>query len=447
MNSFDVHFTDCAARSGGIAWAQQDIYGFVYGGRNQAGQRSPDLRGTVDPECEPSADDCRSAIRILVSRHEALRTTFTAGDGGFLAQHVADEGTIPVLVGDVDVVGAGREEQAVSRLTDLLTDRQIDVTAELPLRVGLVTASRTVRRIIVVISRMVVDGWGFENLLQDFVREVVAVRRAGGAPPRAFQQLDQWEWERSEQGAMRAKAALSYRSKLLDKSAGSPDPRSVPGTPVGRMRRGGLSLGAEFTASLRQASSSLSTSTSALLLTSCALAASDTLGAADVLLHLHCANRFDPPRIRSVTRLKSMALMPYRRESQVLSAEAKRVWRSALLAYLHAQVPPGVAAEIIRRAENRLLVEFNDRRTLADEVEGDPLGGADLTEYSTSEIDVIDSVRQAVGPHMGFSIDPRGNRLGLSVKLESNVLRDEEIVSTLTRIRESLQKGPVDGEP
>ncbi|MEH0542261.1 hypothetical protein QA802_03950 [Streptomyces sp. B21-105] len=92
-------------------------------------------------------------------------------------------------------------------------------------------------------------------------------------------------------------------------------------------------------------------------------------------------------------------------------------------------------------------MEFNDRRTLADEVEGDPLGGADLTEYSTSEVDVVDSVRQAGGPHMGFSIDPRGGRLGLSVKLESNVLRDEEIVSTLTRIRESLQKGPIDGEP
>jgi hypothetical protein len=118
-------------------------------------------------------------------------------------------------------------------------------------------------------------------------------------------------------------------------------------------------LGAEFTASLRHASSSLSTSTSALLLTSCALAASDTLELADLLLHPHCANRFDPPRMRSVTRLKSMSLMPYRRESQVISAEAKRVWRSALVAYQHAHVPPGEAAEIIRRAENRLLVEFN----------------------------------------------------------------------------------------
>ncbi|MFD4635239.1 hypothetical protein ACFVYR_37315 [Streptomyces sp. NPDC058284] len=85
-------------------------------------------------------------------------------------------------------------------------------------------------------------------------------------------------------------------------------------------------------------------------------------------------------------------------------------------------------------------MEFNDRRTLADEVEGDPMGGADLAECSTSEVDVVDSVRQAGGPHMGFPFDPRGDSLGLSVKAESNVLRDKEIVSTLTRIRESLQK-------
>jgi hypothetical protein len=131
--------------------------------------------------------------------------------------------------------------------------------------------------------------------------------------------------------------------------------------------------------------------------------------------------------------------MPYRQESYDFSAEAKRVWRSALVAYMHAQVPPGEGAEIIRGAEHPFFVEFNDRRMLADRVDGDPLGAADLTEYSTSKVDVVDSVRQSGGPYMGFSVDPQAGLTGLSVKLESNILRDEEIVSTLTSIRESVQ--------
>jgi hypothetical protein len=131
--------------------------------------------------------------------------------------------------------------------------------------------------------------------------------------------------------------------------------------------------------------------------------------------------------------------MSYRQESYEISEEVKRVWRSALVAYQHAQVPPSEEAEIVRRAENRFFVEFNDRHALAERVDGDPLGGADLTEYSTSKINVVASARRSGGPYMGFSVDPRPGLRGVSVRLESNVLHDEEIVSTLTSVRESLQ--------
>jgi hypothetical protein len=392
------------------------------------------------------------AIRTLVSRHEALRTTFTVASGEFLSQHVSGRGMIPVTIYDA---APGKEEQAAVRLAGLLTDRQIDVTVEFPIRVGLITASGAVHRIVVAISRMVTDGWGFGNLLQDLLREVDtsqtgASHRNDDHPTSLFHQLDQWEWERSAHGMMRGKAALAYRMRLLEKCEAISDQRAARLAPVvGHMRRGELSLGAEFTASLKRISNSLSVSTSTVLLTSSALAVSKTLGVADLIFHLHCANRPAPDQGRSVTRLKSMSLMPYRQASDAFSAEAKTVSRSALVAYRHAMVPQSECVEIIRRAGYPFLVEFNDRRTLPGrsdrrtlpgKIKRDQLNDADIPDCATSKVDVTESTRRSIGPYIGFMVDPKVSLMGVSIKLVSNILRDEEIISTLASTRDSLQR-------
>jgi hypothetical protein len=137
-----------------------------------------------------------------------------------------------------------------------------------------------------------------------------------------------------------------------------------------------------------------------------------------------------------VTRLKGMSLLPYDRGLRTADDEVQGVWRSLLTAYQHAQSPPEAAAEIFREADDPFLVEFNDRRPIADEMGADLVGRADPTDYSPSEVRIVDSERVVTTPHMGFSMDPEVGSLGMSVKLESNILSDDQIGSVLTTIRE-----------
>jgi hypothetical protein len=112
-------------------------------------------------------------------------------------------------------------------------------------------------------------------------------------------------------------------------------------------------------------------------------------------------------------------------------------------------VPQSECVEIIRRAGYPFLVEFNDRRTLPGrsdrrtlpgKIKRDQLNDADIPDCTTSKVDVTESTRRSIGPYIGFMVDPKVSLMGVSIKLVSNILRDEEIISTLASTRDSLQR-------
>ncbi|GGY15925.1 condensation domain-containing protein [Streptomyces djakartensis] len=441
MSFLEVRFDGCSDRFGGITWAQQDIYGFIYGSESQTAQEKPDLQDVLKFPGSLTPEACQDVLRELVTRQEALRTTFEQGEGEFLSQHVCGEGTMPVVTCRA---AADQQERATAHLQETLTAEPIDVTSEFPVRFGLVIESERVRRIVVVISHMVVDGWGLENLLQDLHRLLSDPGSDGPAVP-TFHQLDQWEWERSKHGVMRADAALSYRRQLLEHSGTNAKAAGAPSRPLRPMRRGGLSLDAGPALALARASQAMSMSSSAALLALCADAASEVLQRDRLIFNLHCGNRFRPALRDSVTRLKSMSLMPYERGTDSFENSANRVWKSLLVAHQHAQLPPGEAETILRRSGPHFLMGFNDRRPIADGVGGQLLGSADRTEYSDTSVTLVDSVAVSNSPHLEFAIDPNPGCAGLSVKLESNVLEDDEIIWALTRIEERIRRLPSAG--
>jgi hypothetical protein len=200
----DLDFNGGSIRSGGLTWAQQDIYGFVYGDAHEQKQHSPDLSIALEVPAGPPVASCIQALRAVVLCHEALRTTFVADNGTFARQQVHGEGRIPIRS---CVADAGDIDRATEHLRTSLTELQLDVTTEFPLRVGLVEVRGTVMRILLVTSRMTVDGWGFQNLIQDLQHELYSTTAASTA---GFHQIDQFEWETSKRGRHRADAAAAY---------------------------------------------------------------------------------------------------------------------------------------------------------------------------------------------------------------------------------------------
>ncbi|MGW4905327.1 condensation domain-containing protein [Streptomyces sp. NPDC004270] len=431
----DVQFSGLGTRESGITWAQEDIYGFVYGDNFQVRRKDPDLRYAVNLRDGVPPEAARAAVLALVARHEALRTRFTPGNDGFRSQYVADEGTVLVRTCNT---GAAGVEEAAARLTRLLTEEAIDVTTEFPVRFGFVLAAGLVRRVIVAASHMVVDGWGLENLLADLRRHLTDSKPDDDASVRpGFHQIDQWQWERSRHGTMRAAAALEYRRKLLRESSEVPRRKDILFTSARPIRHGELQLGADFLTYVESAAKELVLSTSAVLLTLCARAASTVLGVDRLIFHLHCANRFGPPQDSSVTCLKSMSLMPYEAGAASFRDEARQTWKSLLIAHHHAQCPPAEAEQLRSRVDHPFFMEFNDTRLISDRGdENPPTGNEPVRRLTDSAVTVVESNEVATDPRMKFSIGTDPYSSGSSVTLESNFLTDDEMVRTIFAVAE-----------
>lgn len=444
----DLDFDGAGTRSGGLTWAQQDIYGFVYGSSVDAKQENADTADVIDVADGLSVGDCLRILRAAVVRHQALRTKFTFHDSVSASQRVYGEGAIPVLVHstrDCDV------DEATRRVGGLLTGEPLDVTVQFPLRVGLVEGPAGVARIVLVASRMVVDGWGFQNLSNELQEGMGHSRPDDHGSSPGFHQLDQLDWEKSRYGKQRADAAVSYRRRIFEEFAGTSAKADFSGAADRPVRLGRVTLGSDFSETLRRVSRERNTSASSVLLASYALAVSENVTLDEFVLHIHTANRFDPTRAKSVTRLKGMSVMPYRRRSHGIEEEIKSVAASVLPAYRNSQFPPGPGPGTVesvglsRRSGHPFFAEFNDRRII-------PHGfDAELARSSPNSPDGDDSMSRAEGatvadsnrttwdPYLCLAIDGAPSD-GMSLELDTNILPDEKIVSTVVAFVERIMR-------
>ncbi|MEO3802520.1 condensation domain-containing protein [Nonomuraea sp. B1E8] len=187
MDSLPLEFSECRVGSGPLAWAQKGMW-------NNIRALTPDdqhlnVTLTLDvPDGGSSVDRVLTALRTLVARHDALRTTFRRGDDGQPVQTMAGQGAIPVTL------AAGPD--AVRRLSDAqsgLGARRFDLEVDLPLRVGLAMAGDRVRTVVLCLSHLVVDGWA-SLLLQEELAALLAGARA--LPPVTRQPIEQARYER-----------------------------------------------------------------------------------------------------------------------------------------------------------------------------------------------------------------------------------------------------------
>src|SRR3984957_10217322 len=157
-------------------------------------------------------DDVIAAWRVLMARHEALRTSYPPGPKP--VQGVRRSGELVIDVYEAGPQPAEIWPDLTAELARRLRSTEFDVTTELPVRVGGALANGVPRSAVVVLSHVAVDFGSMELLGREF-SALAANPASADLPPAGHQPLDRPADERSPRGRSRADAALrSWRHQL-----------------------------------------------------------------------------------------------------------------------------------------------------------------------------------------------------------------------------------------
>ena len=161
--------------------------------------------------------DLAAVLRELVTRHPALRTTFTPGQDGSLGQVQHGSGTLRVRHFAAD---RGQAEAVAQSLLAIDRRERFELSAQPPIRVIAVGSEDTVYAIALIVSHITSDGGGMEVLVDD-LRRLAAHRRRDPSrvPPRPDGRTprEQAEYEAGPIAQRRSAAAQElWRAVLAD---------------------------------------------------------------------------------------------------------------------------------------------------------------------------------------------------------------------------------------
>jgi len=189
--------------------------------------------------------DIAAAFAVLMARHEALRTSYTAD-----RQQVHDIGELPIEVHRLTAAELALADDAIAEsLVAGLRGEGVDFTSGLPLRVAVGVDGDVPRVAVVVYSHVAVDFASMVLIGSQFTALAAdpAVREVGSG---GHQPLDQAAVEESVRGRKAAEAALRYWESHLRTAPQSMYPVPPPSVPGEGLRTGilvsraaGLALG------------------------------------------------------------------------------------------------------------------------------------------------------------------------------------------------------------
>jgi amino acid adenylation domain-containing protein len=176
-----------------------------------------------------------AALRDVLIRHEVLRTVFPA-EGGLPYQRVLDPAEVEVSLPVTEVPAAGDTAGAagdtVAGLVASLTGRWFDLSAEIPVRAGLLVTGPGRQVLVLVVHHIASDGWSLGPLARD-ISVAYTARREGREPgwvPLPVQYADYALWQRellgdaADPGSL-AGVQLGYWRQVL---AGAPGELALP---------------------------------------------------------------------------------------------------------------------------------------------------------------------------------------------------------------------------
>lgn len=180
-----------------------------------------DLQGDLD------VDALRSAVRHLVQRHAALRTT-VIDERGVPRQRFRSD--LPEDVVLWENLAAGDADTAAARLAETTRaecDHVFDLAAGPLLRVRLVTVGRTTHRLMTNVHHIVSDGWSMTTLQRELAASYAAFRRGREPVPPAlpidYADYSMWQEEQAAKGHF--EADLAYWTEAM---RGAPAATELP---------------------------------------------------------------------------------------------------------------------------------------------------------------------------------------------------------------------------
>ncbi|MFI2612138.1 amino acid adenylation domain-containing protein [Kitasatospora sp. NPDC018619] len=149
---------------------------------------------------ELDAASAEEALRGLVARHEALRTTFDVVDGR-ASQRVHDAVPVPVRHLDLSALPAAERDRELDALLREHAARPFDLRRGPLLRVVLVRLSEREHLLLLDMHHIVTDGWSKDVLAREFcaLYEQAATGEPAGLAPLPVRYADYAVWQRAEE--------------------------------------------------------------------------------------------------------------------------------------------------------------------------------------------------------------------------------------------------------
>ncbi|MEP1076598.1 amino acid adenylation domain-containing protein [Leptolyngbya sp. PL-A3] len=168
------------------------------------------LNGRID------RDALEQAFNIIVSRHDALRTTFSRVDGQPV-QAIAPEVKIPLATVDLQSIPEAECDRVIQQLTTAEAQRPFNLQTDPLLRVTLLQVRPTESILLLTLHHIVADGWSLGVLNRELAAIYTALvqGRAPALPALPIQYPDFACWQRDTLQGDVLEAQLSYwRSQL-----------------------------------------------------------------------------------------------------------------------------------------------------------------------------------------------------------------------------------------
>jgi condensation domain-containing protein len=344
-------------------------------------------------------NDVAAQLRLLVSRHQALRTRveFDPAADRNARQVLSSSGEIPVEI--VDSGTAGHDPaQAAEAVRRRYRETEFDYPKEWPLRCAVITHQGAPSHLVSVFCHLSVDGFGVNAMLMDLLRRgedrigmtahlavqdiasPATSRGNPGTPP-----LEQARWQESPAGQRVSDRALQYWERLM---SSVPARRVVDGADPREPRfRIATSESRAAYLAVRAIAGRLQLRTTTVLFAAYAVAFARAIGSNPVLTQIIISNRLRPGLANAVSTVGQPGLAVIDVADATFDQVVRDAWRATMTASRYSYYDPyGQQALIDAMTERRgeqmeVRCFFNDRRAqIGPEEIGPPSAPDEVTE-------------------------------------------------------------------
>ncbi|MEU9357800.1 condensation domain-containing protein [Streptomyces sp. NPDC048301] len=272
------------------------------------------------------------ALRALVVRHEALRTTFPEPSGtASRTQRVSAHGSFTVEVVDHQEFppDPGRYADAVARRA---REGRFRLDRDFPLRLTLLTLRGSPAFVTLVSSHAATDGSALAVLREEWL----ALLAGDELPPPGLTPLELAAQEATPAGLRRSEASLRYWTRII--STGPQEMFAEPRTARSEARQPQLTLRSPRAGqALAQVSKRTGSPASTVLLAAWCTLVAHRAGQSSCVAAAPVANRSGPGLARSVNTLSQDALLHLDVRGPSFDAVLRKTWGAALDAYRHSR--------------------------------------------------------------------------------------------------------------